>query len=88
MAKRDTYLKNSPAYVPVEPDLFSTCNISGRSLFWRFSEIDGSRYEADLAITDSGIVKLTGSRGTKLPYRVFRRGLATYIFGLSQLVMH
>ena len=34
-----------------------------------------------------GIVKLTGFRGTKPPYRVFRSGFTTHILGLSQLVM-
>ena len=29
-----------------------------------------------------GIVKLTGFRGTKPPYRVFRRGFTTDILGL------
>ena len=37
--------------------------------------------------THMGIVKLTDCRGTKLPYRVFRRGFTTHILGLSQLVM-
>ena len=34
-----------------------------------------------------GIVKLTGFRGNKPPYRVFRRGFTTDILGLFQLVM-
>ena len=33
------------------------------------------------------IVRLAGCRETKSPYRVSRRGFATDIFGLSQLVM-
>ena len=33
------------------------------------------------------IVKLTGFRGNKPPYRVFRRGFTTDILGLFQLVM-
>ena len=41
------------------------------------------RYQIDR----EGIVKLTGSRGTKPLYRVFRGGLATHILGLSQLVV-
>ena len=39
------------------------------------------------AIREAGIVKLTGCRGTKPPYRVFRCGLTTDILWLSQLVM-
>ena len=34
-----------------------------------------------------GTVKLTGFRGTKPPYQVFRSGFTTHILGLSQLVM-
>ena len=34
-----------------------------------------------------GTVKLTGFRGTKPPYRVFRRGFTTHLLVLSQLVM-
>ena len=35
----------------------------------------------------SGMFKLTGCRGNKPPYRVFRRGFITDILGLFQLVM-
>ena len=38
-------------------------------------------------IAPGGIVKLTGFRGNKPPYRVFRRGFITDILGLFQLVM-
>ena len=42
---------------------------------------------AEVFTLDFGTVKLTGSRGIKPPYRVFRRGLTNHILGLSQLVM-
>ena len=38
-------------------------------------------------VNGPGIVKLTGFRGNKPPYRVFRRGFTTDILGLFQLVM-
>ena len=38
-------------------------------------------------IKESGIVTLTGCRGSKPPHRVFRRGFTDDILWLSQLVM-
>ena len=83
--------------VRVAPILVLKYNIRTRSLADQGAIEDVLAVEDDVVPFDradvleqgcvTGIVKLTGFRGTMPPYRVFRHWLAAHILGLSQLVM-